>query len=167
MSAALALLDERFRPIAQVWYEVCEDVGLQPIITSTKRSVQEQAKLYAAGQSGRSPYPAAYPGTSLHEWGLAFDMEVTPHSALSVIGPLWQSIGLGKWGGYFTRPKPDPIHFEASEQVKRAAGWVPGAPYEPGVEKVEPIGKLVETVVTPWWSFLVPFDPIDFINKHF
>lgn len=88
-------------------YNAANAVGLRPQITSTVRSAREQAKLYAAYKAGRSRYPAAPPGRSSHARGLAFDMTVTPRSALSVLGQLWESIG-GTWGGRFR----DPIHFE-------------------------------------------------------
>jgi hypothetical protein len=140
---ALSLLDPHFRPIAQIWVEVMKDVGLSPRVTSTKRTRKEQEALYRAAQSGRSKYPAALPGTSLHEWGLAFDVEAIPHTALFVLGPVWERLG-GVWGGRFSRK--DEIHFEASAAVKKAAGYVKGAPYEEGIkEAFSPIEVLVPT----------------------
>jgi len=100
---------------------------------------------------------------------LAFDLGVADPRLLPILGSLWEKYGLGVWGGRFH----DPVHFEATLAVKKAAGWHKGAFYsaqraeEPALEKQEPIGKVIETIVTPWWSFLVPFDPIDWINKHF
>src|SRR5438046_1562854 len=57
--------------------------------------------------------PAAPPGRSKHEVGLAYDVRangLTP-AQIQRIGELGESIGL-RWGGRFT-PRPDPNHFEA------------------------------------------------------
>jgi hypothetical protein len=74
-------------------------------LTSTLRSRSEQAQLYAAYLRGESRFPAAPPGRSKHELGLAFDYFAEPW-ALAQLGALWQSVG-GTWGG-----DRDPIHFE-------------------------------------------------------
>jgi hypothetical protein len=92
----------------------------------------EQQALYSRASSGQSKYPAALPGTSLHEWGLACDIDVQPHSALFVVGPVFEKVGLGTWGGHFSQP--DEIHFEAGPDLKKLCGWVKGAVYEPGLE---------------------------------
>lgn len=76
-------------------------------ITSTRRSRREQAQLYAAYLRGESRYPAAPPGQSKHEVGLAFDYLADPW-ILQQLGELWESVG-GRWGGHVD----DPIHFEA------------------------------------------------------
>src|SRR5262245_3625529 len=95
------------RRAAVALFSVAAEAGLRPQITSTRRSVKEQARLYRDYLSGRSRYPAAPPGRSSHARGLAFDMTVTPRSALTELGQLWERIG-GTWGGRFR----DPIHFE-------------------------------------------------------
>ena len=81
--------------------------GIAVTVTSTVRSRATQARLYRAYVEGRSRYPAAPPGTSKHERGLAFDIAVRPEGALQPLGELWESWG-GRWGGRFA----DPIHFE-------------------------------------------------------
>lgn len=162
---ALTLLDPLFRHYAEMIVDVCKELGVEPTVTSTKRTRKEQEALYADAAAGRSKYPAALPGTSLHEWGLAFDMELVPHDALYKLGPYFEGKGIIKWGGRFT--KHDEIHFEANEAVKKAAGYRKGLPYEEGLEKVEPIGKAIETIITPWWSSFLPFDPVDWVNKNF
>ena len=129
----LTFLDKNFRDLADGWVSAMKDAGVEPTVTSTRRSLKEQTALYDAYIHGRSKYPAAYPGTSLHEWGLAFDVEAIPHTALFVLGPLWEKLGFGKWGGRFSHH--DEIHFEANEAVKKAAGYIPHAIYEPGLEK--------------------------------
>jgi len=54
-----------------------------------------------------SPYPAAPPGHSAHEYGYAFDMIVSPLSDLISAGEYWESLG-GIWGGRIG----DEVHFE-------------------------------------------------------
>ena len=76
-------------------------------LTSTWRSSAEQAQLYAAFLRGESQYPAAPPGSSMHEAGRAFDY-VAPDPILEQLGAIWEAVG-GTWGGRFG----DPIHFEA------------------------------------------------------
>lgn len=107
-------------------------MGVVLTLTSARRTYAEQSRLYRAYISGSSRYPAAYPGTSLHEWGLAFDVAATPASALPVLADVAERARLLVWGGHFK----DPIHFEAIPAVKKAAGWVKGAPYEQGLEQV-------------------------------
>lgn len=80
--------------------------GLLPRVTSTRRSRAAQVRLYRRWQSGLSPYPAAPPGTSAHEFGYAFDLVVTPFESLGDVGYTWESWG-GVWGG-----EKDPVHFE-------------------------------------------------------
>jgi len=82
--------------------------GYPAWITSGRRSSQKQAKLYAAWRAGKSKYPAAPPGRSLHELGLAVDIGSTAEG-LQVAGFLAPYCGL-TWGGRFS--DPDPVHFE-------------------------------------------------------
>src|SRR5207247_2068128 len=86
---------------------VASNAGFQVRVTSTFRTAGQQARLYRNWLAGRSPYPAAPPGTSFHEYGRAFDLEAGA-DALSYLGSVWQSVG-GTWGG----PGGDPIHFQA------------------------------------------------------
>lgn len=102
-------LDRTFRPYAELLGGLAEYFRLKPTLTSTVRSRRVQERLYRSYLAGERKYPAAPPGTSLHEKGLAFDMTVEPMSALSVLGQVWESFGPGfRWGGRFA----DPIHFE-------------------------------------------------------
>lgn len=81
--------------------------GLNPRVTSTYRSYAKQKALYENYLAGRSQFPAAPPGRSLHQYGRAFDMVVNQEWAYEALGSLWNRIG-GKWGGFRDR-----IHFEA------------------------------------------------------
>jgi hypothetical protein len=91
--------------------------GLLPRITSTVRTRSEQRRLYNRFLAGQSGYPVAPPGASAHEYGLAFDMVVSPMEALADVGYTWQSWG-GGWNG------ADAVHFElpgASEWARTQA----------------------------------------------
>lgn len=78
------------------------------VVTSTRRSRAQQRRLYQEYRAGRSPYPAAPPGTSAHEHGLAFDAVIEPRSFQTAYGLLWERMG-GEWGG---RRYSDPVHFQ-------------------------------------------------------
>lgn len=91
------------RPYAQYLYRVALYNQLHPRVTSVYRSNQTQAILYARYRQGLTNLPAAPPGESKHQYGLAFDM-VTDDNAS--VGALWQAMG-GRWGG-----STDPVHFE-------------------------------------------------------
>lgn len=75
-------------------------------VSSVRRSRTEQARLRRRFLAGQSKYPAAPPGQSKHEQGLAFDI-VASAALLKRAGAIWESWG-GRWGGRFH----DPIHFE-------------------------------------------------------
>jgi hypothetical protein len=131
------------RPFAERLVAVCARAGVNPQVTSTRRSHSSQARLYRAYLAGRTPYPVAPPGFSAHEYGWAFDMVVTDAESQADAGQVWRSWG-GTWGG-----EGDPVHFElpgATASLKGSApppagsslkhklavaadfliGWVPG-----------------------------------------
>ena len=112
MGASLHSLIPPLQPFARRLLLPAGQAGLQPRITSTRRSRSEQTKLYRRFLQGTNPYPVAPPGQSAHEFGYAFDMMIqgTPLQmkiGLDDLGYLWQTWG-GVWGGQFN----DPIHFE-------------------------------------------------------
>lgn len=81
------------------------------VVTSALRSRAKQAKLRKRWELGLSNIPANRPGTSLHEYGLAFDLAslgIDPFAdpILPWMGSWWEYYG-GKWGG-----KRDPVHFQ-------------------------------------------------------
>jgi hypothetical protein len=93
-------------PYARFFYNQVAAAGFQPRVTSVFRSTRQQAVLYQRYRQGLSGgLPAAPPGRSLHERGLAFDLVVTPLSAAATVGRYWQSAG-GRWF------PSDPVHFE-------------------------------------------------------
>lgn len=92
--------------------------GIKAAVTSTRRDPRKQASLYAnfkrcgcsncahrPGQPGC--FPAAAPGTSTHQKGIAFDLSITPDWGYDLAGRLWESWGF-TWGGRFN----DRIHFD-------------------------------------------------------
>jgi len=90
------------QPYAESFYRWCEWSGLQPRVTSVRRSAAQQEALYAKAQKGDSIFPAAPPGRSLHQLGLAFDM-VTANP--KYVGANWKRLG-GFWS------PTDWVHFE-------------------------------------------------------
>lgn len=105
---ALKGLEPWLQPYAAYLLQVAAANGLNVQITSVRRSRQQQAALYARYLRGESDLPAAPPGTSDHELGLAFDL-VVDHNYHSVnqerLGRFWQSMG-GRWAG-----DADRVHF--------------------------------------------------------
>ncbi len=101
-------LDYRFRPWAVWLYETADWYRMGPRVVSTYRSWAEQQRLYDRYVRGESRYPAAPPGHSLHNYGLAFDMVTRDRADLSRLGAIWEGVG-GRWGGRFN----DAPHFDA------------------------------------------------------
>jgi LAS superfamily LD-carboxypeptidase LdcB len=106
-STALGNLQPRMKMGASLLLQAIAAMGGSARITSTKRSKAQQTKLYNDYRTGKSKYPAAPPGQSKHELGLAVDLVVSPASLQVPLGQWWQSVG-GTWGGAYQ----DPIHFE-------------------------------------------------------
>lgn len=137
----LSKVHPTLRAIARNLPRVAAAQGYQVRVTSGYRSRATQAKLYSDYVKGLSLYPAAPPGTSDHEKGLALDILSTNVEAL--VRDL-TSVGLG-WQG-----PDDPIHFyiapgasrtsvqaaakatpapkkkSLAKKVLGAASWVPG-----------------------------------------
>jgi len=115
VSASLDQLIPELQPFARDLVSAAGSAGLQPRVTSTRRSHSEQTRLYRRYLQGLQQFPVAPPGTSSHEYGYSFDMVVSPMEALSDVGAYWEQLG-GVWGGEFN----DPIHFEYPGFVKPA-----------------------------------------------
>lgn len=95
------------QPYAEWLVSAAPSAGVRSLrITSVLRSRAQQRALYANWLAGRSRFPAAPPGRSKHEYGLAFDMVTEPYSALTTLGSWWKQLG-GEWS------ETDPIHFAA------------------------------------------------------
>jgi len=76
MSMQLRGLDSRVRPYAEYALEIARYYGIDPTITSTFRSWEEQTKLRARWERGESRFPANRPGDSAHNYGWAWDSVV-------------------------------------------------------------------------------------------
>lgn len=86
-------------------------MGVRFRLTSTYRSVAEQTKLYREWLAGRRVLPVAVPGTSTHNYGLAFDAVAVPPSDTAQLVAAARSIGL-VWAG-----PNDPVHFQILDQT--------------------------------------------------
>ena len=108
--ATLRELDVRLKPWAEWLLEVGRYYDSRLVVTSGFRDSMKQAQLYERWVSGASAIPAAPPGRSLHNYGLAFDLArlgVDPFEdpLLVWLGSLWSQLG-GVHGG-----RTDPVHF--------------------------------------------------------
>lgn len=100
-------------PYARYLLDVAAYNGLRVAVTSTVRNRAQQELLYqrylqCRRNAGTTCLPAAPPGHSDHELGLAFDLVVNGdyHSPQQAqLGAFWQSLG-GRWAG-----SADPVHF--------------------------------------------------------
>ncbi len=108
----------RFRQVIDAAAE--EDIAIR--ISSAFRSSAEQAKLYSdyrrrladfhAGIRDEPGLPAAPPGQSFHEVGLAVDVLTDPPDAIERVAEIAEEFGL-RWGGDFG----DPVHFDAGNLI--------------------------------------------------
>jgi len=80
-------------------------LGIQFFITSTVRSFGEQLRLWLRFKAGSSKFPAAPPGKSTHQLGIAVDLVPKDPSALDDVVTLMTRHGF-KWAG----PR-DRVHF--------------------------------------------------------
>ncbi len=106
MSSSLRSLQPSAQATFGAFIRFLARMGVQVIVTSTRRDLDEQAKLYERFKAGLSPYPAAPPGHSTHAAGIAVDMKLTP-PVYDWAGRVWEAAGF-TWGGRFH----DPIHFD-------------------------------------------------------
>lgn len=81
------------------------DEGLSPYFTSGSRTIAQQADIYGKP----SPYGAAPPGASAHNFGQAFDIGGLTNKEMIDAGIMAEAEGMG-WGGRFTTY--DPVHFQ-------------------------------------------------------
>jgi len=111
VSISILALVEELQPYAQALIDVAGANRLNPRVTSTRRTLQEQRTLYRDFLAGKRSLPVAQPLHSAHVTGEAFDLVVTPWDYLADLGAVWTEWG-GLWGG-----RRDPVHFQ-----------LPGAP---------------------------------------
>jgi hypothetical protein len=135
MAASLDALDPDLRAAALSLDDAVHSSGLQGRFTSTLRTHAEQARLYRRWLHGLSPLPAAPPGQSAHEYGLAFDYLVIPNEytrdvadyAIRELGLAWKAA--------------DPVHYE----IPGASAWAASQSTDAEVETT--YSKVATTVV--------------------
>lgn len=109
--SSFAGLQPWLRPYAEWLLSAAPYAGARSVrVTSVRRSRAQQRQLYSKFLRGQSSFPAAPPGRSKHEYGLAFDMVTEPMSALHTLGAWWRQLG-GEWSA------TDEIHFAAPGPV--------------------------------------------------
>ena len=104
---ALSGIDPRLRSLAETTVLYGQKLGVQVEVTSVRRNDAEQRKLYARYQAGKSAYPVAAPGTSAHQYGVAWDSVCPPAQQ-----ELWNAIRRAMG---WTVPTNDQIHAELSD----------------------------------------------------
>jgi peptidoglycan LD-endopeptidase CwlK len=123
MRRQIADLDPILQPVAVELVRLAAAAGIPVVITCTRRTAQEQERLYAQGRltPGRR-VTNAHAADSPHCAGLAFDVAFRPASGVGVtwsapIAGAWEQLGaigmsLGLvWGGTF-KGLVDRPHFE-------------------------------------------------------
>jgi len=109
--ATLNDLHPQLVPWARWIYALGKSYDARLVVTSGKRSTAKQQRLYDKWRRGESRIPANRPGTSLHEYGLAFDLarigkDPLADPLLDWLGRVWEHYG-GRHGG-----NRDPVHFQ-------------------------------------------------------
>jgi len=118
---SLLNLQPWLRPYAEWLLSAAPYAGARSVrITSVTRSRGRQRALYNRFLAGRAQFPAAPPGRSHHEYGLAWDMVTEPFSALTTLGGWWNQVG-GRWS------PSDRIHFSVPYPIP----WPTPPPYTP------------------------------------
>lgn len=106
---SLLRLRSPIRPAAEWLFKLGHSSDPKLQITSVRRTWSEQYALYQKFLRGQSKLPAAPPGRSLHQYGLAWDMardgDPFQDVMLAQLGEIWNQIG-GTWHA------SDPVHFE-------------------------------------------------------
>lgn len=103
MATGMWRYPRQVRPYFKWLVDVGHALKIDPRVTSTVRTRREQQALYDRFLAGRSRFPAAPPGRSLHERGLAMDL-VSRDNAL--LGAYWKHYLGGRWSA------KDYVHFD-------------------------------------------------------
>jgi hypothetical protein len=151
MSTSLSSLVPEMQPWARSLVDVATRARVGGRVTSAYRTLGQQQRLYEAFVAGQAPYPVARPGTSAHEFRMAFDYAAPSKQDQNDLGQVWESWG-GVWGGRFG----DPVHFEwpgfkaapaasacggVTKALVTAVDFVLG--FVPGISEVELVATLV------------------------
>jgi hypothetical protein len=98
-------LHPEIRPYAVAFLNKCQSVGIKLQITDAYRSFEQQSQYILEGK------PAAQPGKSYHNYGLAIDVQPINSYNWDMIGKIGESLGF-RWGKHFKNPKSEPWHFD-------------------------------------------------------
>lgn len=132
----LATLEPSFRQAVEELLTNLETVsGIKWVITSARRTMAEQKKLYDQGRSTPGEIVTkAPPGSSAHNFGLAVDLcplDKTgecwwnaPERYWKMMGELAEGMGL-VWGGHFASIMDKP-HIESADWRKQRDLWKAG-----------------------------------------
>jgi peptidoglycan L-alanyl-D-glutamate endopeptidase CwlK len=119
MSRRIEDLEPKVADMCHAFVAECEKQGISVIITSTYRSNEEQAALYALGRTKPgNRVTNAKPGQSLHNYKVAFDFCPIIHGKavwnnaelFERCGEIGESVGL-QWSGRFLTFR-ESAHFE-------------------------------------------------------
>ena len=124
MSRRIEDLTPAVQQRAKALVNAAKDAGIDLLITSTYRSNEEQAALYAQGRTKPGAIVTnARPGDSYHNWRCAFDVvplrngkpvwgTTGPDGDLwRKVGELGESVGL-EWAGRWTGKLREMAHFQ-------------------------------------------------------
>jgi peptidoglycan L-alanyl-D-glutamate endopeptidase CwlK len=121
MSRSLDDLRPEVRSMVDAFLASCAAAGIDVLVTSTSRTNEEQAALYAKGRTAPGPKVTnAPPGQSAHNFGLAIDIVPMVNGKPDWRGAdlVWQQVGaLGQaagleWAGAPGFPFPEEPHFQ-------------------------------------------------------
>jgi peptidoglycan L-alanyl-D-glutamate endopeptidase CwlK len=121
MSRSLDDLRPEVRPMVDAFLASCAAANIDVLVTSTSRTNEEQAALYAKGRTAPGPKVTnAPPGQSAHNFGLAIDIVPIINGKPDWRGAdlVWQQVGaLGQaagleWAGAPGFPFPEEPHFQ-------------------------------------------------------
>ena len=113
MTIQLRGLHPTVRLYAEYAHRIANHFGIEPIVTSTFRPWEEQARLRRRYLQGQSRFPANRPGDSAHNFGLAWDSWV-PEEDRAAWAQIREAVG-------FRVPGNDHVHAEVP-QWRRAVG---------------------------------------------
>ena len=98
-------LHPEMQPYVTAFLNNCKAVGIKLKITDGYRDVATQQQYLNEGK------PAAQPGYSYHNYGLAIDVAPENSNDWETIGQIGESLGF-RWGKHFTTPKSERWHFD-------------------------------------------------------
>jgi peptidoglycan LD-endopeptidase CwlK len=127
MSRYINDLEPHVAVLCHHFVEECKNQGIEVIITSTYRSHEEQAALYAIGRTKPgNRVTNAKPGQSFHNWRVAFDFCPIVHGKavwnnaelFERCGVIGEKVGL-QWSGRFLTFR-EAAHFQYLGGLKLA-----------------------------------------------